>query len=116
MDGSITLVNYTPHRALIWIGPDGEISLPQRGLARCPEAREVLGFWDAAGRIPRVSLTYERCPDLPPSRTGTILIVSQLVATQHPERADLAFPADLVRNEVGDIVAFRTLASPAERR
>lgn len=51
---------------------------------------------------------------LPEPEAWTLYVVSQLVVTHIPERTDLAFPFDLVRDDEGTITGFRALATLGE--
>lgn len=42
--------------------------------------------------------------DLPPRRNGVQMIVSRMVAEENPDRDDLVFPLDLVRDDNGGVV------------
>jgi len=112
----ITLENYTPHVTLTWMGGDHRIDLPRLGEARCVEKKDPAGsYLHGEQVIPVVRITYGQAPSLPPVRPGVVLLVSQVVVRAHPERRDLAFPADLVRDGEGTIVGFRTLGFAGEK-
>ena len=97
--------NYTPHPINI-LGEHGIITIPSTGLIRlkattvadehimcCPTSRTVFGEPEG----------------LPPYEEGTYYIVSQLVKSALPERADLLVPAEVVRDEGGNIIGCRSL-------
>lgn len=103
------LANYTPHAALTYRPDGGEaVHLPQLGNARCAE--EYVPDGEFAGGLPRTQMRYGDVTGLPDAEPGTIYVVSQLVVGALPERADLAFPAGLVRDDEGTIIGFRFLA------
>lgn len=106
------LMNYTPHKLLMYLPPDGEpLELPQRGNVRLVERHEPGGLF--ANGLPVTLLSYEQSDALPEPSDDVVLIVSQLVVNAYPGRTDLAFPAGLQRNEQGDIIGFKYLARPA---
>ena len=49
-------------------------------------------------------------PPLPDPRPGTVYVTSRVVAEHFPERADLVWPDDLIRDADGRVVAARRLA------
>lgn len=96
------IVNLTPHA--ISIG-DRTIS-PSGTIARVSVSLSPAGDLDG---IPLVHGTYGEVTGLPYSQKGVLLIVSALVRCALPNRKDLASPADLVRNDQGQIVGARAL-------
>lgn len=110
------LRNYTPHKSLTFQGPFGSVSLPHLGSARCAEEVHQDGFYDPEETLPRTVISYGDVTGLPAPEPGVLFVVSQLVIGQLPERNDLAFPSDLVRDADGSIVGFRRLARPAGAR
>lgn len=106
----IRVRNYTPHRTLRLLGAAGGVDLPQEGLARCDESVTADGHWDDAHTLPRLLVGYRQVTGLPEPEPRTVLLVSQLVVRALPDRTDLAFPYDLVRDTDGTVTGFRTLA------
>ncbi|GAA0743605.1 hypothetical protein Drose_15105 [Dactylosporangium roseum] len=49
---------------------------------------------------------------VPPRRPGAWLIVARVVAEALPDRDDLLYPHDMVRNAAGMVVGCRSLARP----
>ena len=49
-------------------------------------------------------------PSLPEPRPGAVYVISRVVAEHFPERADLVWLDDLVRDEHGEMVAAHSLA------
>ncbi|ALD00769.1 hypothetical protein AM609_11475 [Actinomyces sp. oral taxon 414] len=49
-------------------------------------------------------------PPLPDPRPGTVYVTSRVVAEHFPERTDLVWPDDLIRDADGQVVAARRLA------
>lgn len=111
---TLRLRNFTPHKTLTYVGGSEPVVLPAEGLARCRETSWIDGAWDDDGTLPRTRVSYGAVTGLPEPEAGTIYVVSQLVVTHTPERADLAFPFDLVRDDEGSITGFRALATLGE--
>jgi len=110
------VVNLTPHVVRL-IGEDGTVvELPPAGLP----ARLVLqpDQPDGAVRIGPLVVPLKRTAatpqvtDLPDHRPGVLLVVSRAVAEAFPERDDLVYPYDTVRDDQGVIVGCRSLARP----
>lgn len=59
--------------------------------------------------IPLISQKFEEVTGLPQAKKDTIFIVSRMVMAACPSRQDLCCPADLIRNDTGDIVACGAL-------
>lgn len=121
----LTIFNLTPHEVVIDLG-DGEV-LRFPGASRVP--RLVLGDGESrslsvrqahasavASAVPLVVgetlLGVE--PPLPQPRDGVLLLTSRVVAEHHPERDDLVWPDDLIRDEAGRVIAARRLACLAQ--
>ena len=129
----VNVVNLTPHtinfiiRHSLEIGRD-EIgipkyiqedriySLPPSGIvARCKTDRQQVDSivaqnvdgWDIT--VPITSAKFGEVEGLPEPQEGTIFIVSNLVAQAVPDREDVFFPDDLVRDENGNIIGCRAL-------
>lgn len=116
METVSALVNQTDHEPLnLWVGDRIALSLPRADrAARCQETTESKGdLVIGRTRIPLMSVQYGEVEHLPPARPGVIYIVSQLVVRACPERTDLLFPTDLVRDAAGSIIGCRALARTA---
>lgn len=94
-------INLTRHEVVI-----GEKRFPSAGVVRCSEVISPVGEHDGVPLVRRVFGTLE---NLPKPQEGVIYIVSTLVRLQHPNRKDLASPADLERDERGNVVFARVL-------
>jgi len=107
------LRNLTPHDPLLLIGTDGQqLALPaEQPPARLAERHVPEASLLADGvRVPVVRIEYHDPVDLPNPETGTLLVVSQLVARALPERHDLRVPAALLRDHTGAVTGCRALA------
>lgn len=110
------VLNYTPHDPLrIFVADEEVAALPAAGdSVRLDEIAEPTGQLRIGGHdVPLVTMEYGRAEGLPDPVAGTVLVVSQLVCRAYPDRGDLVFPVDLVRNSAGDVVGCRGLARAA---
>ena len=110
------LINLTPHKITIYpptdwtlLGDDSSpIAVEPSGVsARCDETREIiatipsgLGDWG----IPVYRVVYGEVSGLPAPELGTIYIVSMRLAQAVPERHDVCFPGEAVRDASGNII------------
>lgn len=96
-------VNLTPHPINIVDGP----TIPPSGeAARVTVTREQV---DAIDGIPIYSSTYGEVEGLPAPAAGVRYIVSGLVRSAVPNRADVYSPGELVRDDAGRVVGCRGL-------
>lgn len=56
------------------------------------------------GIIPIMKTEYGEVKNIPPVQEGVIYIVSRMVAAALPERKDLFFPSELVRDSEGKVI------------
>jgi len=106
----MTLVNLTPHPIDLETTSGEVITVTSSGQARLGEITEDLGVIEVAdAAVRRVRITYAAA-DLPEEESGFTFIVPALVAQRHPERTDLVYPAQLVRDANGQILYARALA------
>lgn len=104
----MNLINLTPHTInfldregndVCALGPSGDV-------ARLSTATETIG--DVNG-IPVTRTVFGPVTGLPDPQDGVGYIVSSLVASRVPDRADVFIPADSVRDSQGRIVGCRAL-------
>lgn len=113
---AVEMVNLTPHVVRL-VGEDQTVELPPAG----PPARVVLrpDRPDGAVRVGSLVVPLKRTAatgvvtGLPEPRPGVMLIVARPVAEALPERDDLVYPHETVRNADGVVVGCRSLARPA---
>lgn len=109
-----TLVNLTPHPVLIQTGSGVTVRIPPSGrVVRCPAKPDrVLGTVQIDGHpVPLVINDVTRTvPGLPEPEEGVLFVVSRLVALAAPQRRDMVFPHDPVRDGTGRTAACRALA------
>ena len=110
------LVNLTPHRItivapanwpLLGSNTDPIVVEPSGTVARCAEEREIVatlptgtGSFD----IPVYRAHFGAVQNLPEPQTGTVYIVSMRLAQAAPERQDVFFPGEAVRDGDGNII------------
>ncbi|UCE64952.1 MAG: hypothetical protein JSU85_08685 [Candidatus Zixiibacteriota bacterium] len=102
------IINMTPHPVNI-VDRDENIiiTFPKSDLMirlsqRTESAGEVNG-------IPLTKTVFGKAENLPPFKKGRFFIVSQLVKSALPDRTDLLVPAEVVRDNEGNIVGCRSL-------
>ena len=100
--------NYTPHPVTI-CDEDGNIFraiLPEETPIRLSQQTVPHSLVDGI----QLTITRYGAPvDLPEAEEGVWLIVSQMVFDALPQRADLCVPAELVRDDIGNIIGCRSL-------
>ena len=117
-------INLTPHDVVLDLGGGETLRIPAAGvvprLLLSEGRQEHLRVADPArpgdGTAVRdVPLAVGAAwlgidPPLPDPRPGTVYVTSRVVAEHFPERADLVWPDDLIRDADGRVVAARRLA------
>jgi hypothetical protein len=106
------IINCTPHPINICnsegdiyhVFPKGEI-IPR--LSTITETSANITLEDAV--IPTTKTKFGEVENLPKAIWGTFLIVSQLVKSACPNRADLLVPAEVVRDKDGNIIGCQSL-------
>jgi hypothetical protein len=105
------IINLTPHEINLIVDDGATMAFPpQPESARCDvnrQAKSPLRFMDK--NIPVNSSKFGTVIGLPEPELGKIFIVSRIIAEALPERRDLYYPDELVRNEVGKIIGCRSL-------
>jgi hypothetical protein len=102
----MTFINLTPHSvSLMRDGSVLHIS-PEPIPARCEEAETLSAT--VAG-YPVYNVTFGTVYGLPEPKEGVLYIVSRMVAEALPDRHDLVFPHQLVRDSAGNIVGCQAL-------
>lgn len=87
-------------------GAESVLSVPSTGFARAKEIVEQLPALDLEGHeVPVVSRAFASSVDgLPEPQEGTIYVVSFLTAQAVPDREDVFFPGEFVRDATGNMV------------
>lgn len=104
------LVNLTPHAATIH-GGDASVTIPASGaVARCTVTSKHLHVLHCDHvAIPVATSVLGPVTDLPESSHGVAYVVSRIVAEACPDRADLYFPGEAIRDAGGRIVGCHGL-------
>lgn len=95
------IINLTPHEVIIRNKNMERVSFPPaENPARCSERTWWAGDFDG---FECVLKEYRNVENLPEPKEGVLYIVSKMVRDACPDRPDLANPADLVRDDDGNI-------------
>lgn len=100
--------NFTPHPISV-VNAEGEtvkVFTPE-GLVRLKATTEPAGF--EVDGVPVTKTVFGEPEGLPEPQEGIFLIVSQIVKTALPQRADLLVPAEVVRDSEGKILGCKSL-------
>ncbi|MFP4017957.1 MAG: hypothetical protein ACLFUH_01800 [Bacteroidales bacterium] len=104
------IINKTPHPVVILDDENNVIQIfESQGTIRLSSRTERI---DQFGNIPISKTEYgepEGLPDIVPETLYTYYIVSQLVKNALPNRPDLLVPAEVVRDEKGNIIGCKSL-------
>jgi hypothetical protein len=101
------IVNFTPHPITIVDGMNKVIrTIESSGLIRLAAKTVSDGNIDG---VPTSKTVFGEPEGLPDFVDGTFIIVSQLVKSALPKRADLLVPAEVVRDEKGNIIGCKSL-------
>ncbi len=103
----IKIKNLTPHPIFICNNAGEIIRVFQpEGLVRLKAVTVQVGEIDG---IPTTRTEFGQPEGLPEFQEGVFLVVSQLVKTALPSRSDLLVPAEVVRDEKGNIIGCKSL-------
>lgn len=111
------IVNLTGHPVEV-LGPDGgTLRLPASDspLRLVEHAQEAASLTADGVVIARVLVEVETPAQLPPAVDDVLYVVPQLVARSLPDREDLVYPYDLIRDSDGRIIGARALATAVAR-
>lgn len=103
------IINMTPHPVHIVDG-DGRVlrEYPASG-AQIRLRSETVKEGELPDGTPLSKTVFGEAIGLPEERAGTYYIVSQLVKSALPNRADLLVPAEVLRDQSGNIVGCQSL-------
>lgn len=110
----VSLKNCTPHDVVILNEKDEVIvTYPPTGILPRLKAdvRPEGVIQDNSNLIPFTVTYLGETQDLPDFDPNVMLIVSRLVADANPDREDLVFPNEVVRNDKGQIIGCRSLSA-----
>lgn len=113
----MNFINLTPHDVNIVDG-DGEEgrTIPATGkVARVEMTTKKVG---EVGDVPITTTVTGEVVGLPSPNDNEMYIVSRVVASALPERKDLVFPDQIVRDEDGRVIGCKSLSTlnPSESR
>lgn len=99
------LINLTPH-PIVTKAPNGkEKEYPPVGpVARVVENKDEIGLIDD---VPLYRMSYGKVEGLPRPLEGCWMVVSSMVRQALPERRDLISPGELVRDDLGRVIACK---------
>jgi hypothetical protein len=103
----MTIKNFTPHPITI-CNNAGEVTrvIQSEGLVRLKAVTVPAGEIDG---VPVTRTEFGQPEGLPEFKEGVFIVVSQLVKSALPSRSDLLVPAEVVRDEKGNIVGCKSL-------
>ena len=103
----MVIKNFTPHSITI-CNNAGEVArvIQPEGLVRLKVVTVPAGEIDG---VPVTRTEFGQAEGLPEFKEGIFIVVSQLVKTALPSRSDLLVPAEVVRDEKGNIVGCKSL-------
>ena len=105
----MTFVNLTPHSITLC----GLIIPPSGTIARVAVTRKPYGvatpYDDIGISIPLFIAEYGEVTGLPAQAERTMFIVSAMVRQAVPERCDVGSPANLVRDDKGNVIEANSL-------
>jgi len=103
------VINKTPHAVNI-VSNDGEIiKTYEKGDNLIRLAVKTVADKPLGDGTPTSRTVFGKPEGLPDFKEGTYYIVSQLVKNALPERKDLLVPAEVVRDDAGNIVGCKSL-------
>jgi hypothetical protein len=117
----VVLRNHTPHDVTILLPGRDPITLaPEASTARCVITRTDGTPLCSRGAVIPTTLTHRhpQVTGLPPAEPGVVLVVSLPVVEACPERTDLVFPDEQVRDPDNRVIGCRSLGrlrEPAHR-
>lgn len=115
---SIEIENRTPHPISLLIDHVKVLLPTVLPTPRVQLTAEVVGYlrWDQ-GVIPvRRTRLCAGVTDLPARRENRLLVVSRLVAEAVPDRDDLVFPDDVLRDAAGAVIGCHALTAVSSAR
>jgi hypothetical protein len=110
------VINLTPHVVRL-VGETTIVELPPAGaparvVLRPDRDDGVLRVGDLVVPLKRTAASSQ-VVGLPPRRSGVWIVVARAVAETLPDRDDLLYPHETVRDAAGVVVGCRSLARPA---
>ena len=103
------IVNKTPHAVHIVDENSQVVKCYEKGDSQIRLAVKIVQDEPLVDGTPTSRTNFGEPEGLPDFQEGTFYIVSQLVKSALPERTDLLVPAEVVRDEKGNIVGCKSL-------
>ena len=103
------VVNKTPHPVHIVDENSQVVRTYEKGDSQIRLAVKTVKGDNLADGTPTSKTEFGEPEGLPDFQEGTYFIVSQLVKSALPKRTDLLVPAEVVRDEKGNIVGCKSL-------
>ena len=103
------VVNKTPHEVHIVDENSQVVRTYEKGDSQIRLAVKTVKGDNLADGTPTSKTEFGEPEGLPDFQEGTFFIVSQLVKSALPKRTDLLVPAEVVRDEKGNIVGCKSL-------
>lgn len=105
----MTVINKTPHAVHI-VDSDGRIvKTYEKGDSQIRLTAKTVQDIPLADGTPTTRTEFGEPEGLPSFQEGIFYIVSQLVKNTLPNRTDLLVPAEVVRDEKGNIIGCKSL-------
>jgi hypothetical protein len=105
----MTIVNKTPHAVHIVDENSQVVRTYEKGDSQIRLAVKIVEDAPLVDGTPTSRTIFGEPEGLPEFQEGTFYIVSQLVKSALPERKDLLVPAEVARDEKGNIVGCKSL-------
>ena len=103
------IYNKTPHAVHIVDEKGQVVRTYEKGDSQIRLAVKTVQDAPLADGTPTSRTNFGEPEGLPDFQEGTFFIVSQLVKSALPERTDLLVPAEVVRDEKGNIIGCKSL-------
>ena len=100
--------NLTPHPIMI-VGADNEVIATIQPEPTPPRLKATTVPAEPVDGIATSQTVFGAPEGLPEAVEGTFLVVSQIIKSALPGRADLLVPAEVVRDKSGNIIGCRSL-------
>ena len=102
------LVNLTPHNVNILQKDGSFVTIEPTAPAARVTAVVTEKVW--TGEYFHIAFSFGTVEGLPDQQPGIEYIVSKMCADAAPERTDLVYPADCIRDEQGRVIGCKALA------
>ena len=97
-------INLTPHKINVIGGTSSREFPPSGTVARCGQIRQCESYLEGVAIF---TCAFGPVEGLPEPAPRTLYIVSSLVRQAEPNRTDLLSPAELIRDEDGNVIGCK---------